>query len=68
MFLYIEMFDGWTAFHESQFGCSNPSGCRRVVKIKLTDEQIKQITPKKTGNNAGIDMFESVNPICIQEK
>ena len=66
MYLYVEMFDGWTAFHESQFGCSNPTGCRRVVKIELTSEQIEQIKPKKTGNNGKTEMFESVNPLSIQ--
>lgn len=66
MYLYIEMFDGWTAFHESQYGCSNPTGCRRVVRLKLTDEQIEQIKPRKTGNNGATEMFESVNPLSIQ--
>jgi len=66
MFLYIEMFDGWTAFHESQYGCSTPAGCRRIVKIQLTPEQIEQIKPRETGNSGGTKMFESVNPLSIQ--
>jgi hypothetical protein len=66
MNLYVEMFDGWTAFHESELGCRNPTGCRRVVKLKLTDEQIEQIKPRKTGNNGPTLMYESVNPICFQ--
>ena len=67
MYLYVEMFDGWTAFHEKEFGCSCPSGCRRIVKVELTEEQIKQILPRKIGNNGKTEMFETVNPICIQE-
>jgi len=66
MFLYVEMFDGWTAFHESQCGCSNPTGCRRIVKLELTPEQVEKIKPMKTGNQGQTEMFESVNPICIQ--
>lgn len=66
MFLYVEMFDCWAAFHEAQFGCSNPTGCRRIVKVELTPEQIEKITPRKTGNNGKTEMFESVNPLSIQ--
>ena len=58
-YLYVEMFDGNTAFHESNLGCSNPSGCKRIVRLKLTDEQIKQIEPQKTGNN-GHNVFYDV--------
>jgi len=66
VYLYIEMFDGWTAYNELQCGCSHPTGCKRIVKVKLTDDQINLLKPKKTGNNGKMDMFESVNPICIQ--
>lgn len=66
MYLYVEMFDGWTAFHESQYGCSNPTGCRRIVKIKLTQGQIEQVKPRKTGKSGKMEMFESVNPVSIQ--
>ena len=67
MYLYVEMFDGWSAYHESEFGCSIPSGCRRIVRLKLTPEQAEQINPHYCGKSGGKEMFESVNPICIQE-
>jgi len=66
MYLYVEMFNGSTAFMEAQLGCSNTSSCKRIVKIKLTDEQIKQIKPRQTGNNGNTKFYESINPICIQ--
>ena len=66
MYLYVEMFDGSTAFMEAQLGCSNPSNCRRIVRIKLTDDQIEQIKPRQTGNSGDTKFYESINPICIQ--
>ena len=68
MFLYVEMFNGWTAFNQSQFGGKFHSNCSRIVKVELTPEQVELITPRKTGNNGNIEMFESVNPICIQKE
>jgi len=68
MYLYVEMFDGWNAFQESNYGCSNPSGCRRIVKLELTPEQIELIKPRFCGSNGTNEMYESVNPLCIQDK
>jgi hypothetical protein len=68
MYLYVEMFDSWAAFNESNYGCSVPSGCRRIVKIKLTEEQIKQLEPRECGSNGNNIMYESVNPLCIQKE
>jgi hypothetical protein len=68
MYLYVEMFDGWGAFNETQFGCSHPSGCRRIVKIQLTKEQIEELTPRITGSSEGKTFYESINPLCIQSE
>ena len=67
MYLYVEMFNGWTAFNEVYYGCSHPSNCRRIVKIKLTPEQVEQLKPRSCGSNGTTEMFESVNPLCLQE-
>jgi hypothetical protein len=68
MYLYVEMFDGWTAFHEFNYGCSNPSGCRRIVRLALTPEQIELIKPRFCGSNGIEKDYESVNPLCIQSE
>ena len=67
MYMYVEMFDGCTAYQEVQIGSSNPSSCRRIVKIKLTDEQIAQIKPRKVDNAGKTEFFESVNVLCLQK-
>lgn len=69
MFLYVEMFDGITAFSINKVGCSCPSGCRRIVRLELTSEQIKQIKPRPCGQDDETNemFFESVNPLSIQD-
>ncbi len=67
MYLYVEMFAGWTAFQEAQLGATSASSCKRIVKIKLTDEQLEKIKPKKTGKSGTTEYFESVNVLCLQE-
>jgi len=62
MYLYVEIVDTWSAWHEAQMGFATTSN-RRIKKIKLTNEQIEELRPKKIGK----DIFEKVSVLCIQE-
>lgn len=47
-------------------GVNNPVTERRVVRVKLTDEQIELLKPKYTGKDCGMDTFENINLLSIQ--
>lgn len=68
-YLYIEFINNWG----KQISISMDIGTdfpikRRIVKIKLTDEQIKQLEPKKIGRSKGNDIYEDMRILCIQEE
>lgn len=67
MYLYVEMFDSWGAYNDMESGSGRPTSSRRVVKIKLTPEQLELIKPRRTGNQGKTEMYESVNLICLQD-
>ncbi len=68
MYLYAEMVDTHTMWYESHMGCRNLSSCKRIVKVKLTEEQIEQLKPRSFGYSEGKEQGESVNLICLQEE
>jgi len=39
----------------------------RVVSIELTEEQKQILTPRKTGNSNGFDMYEKIELLSIQD-
>lgn len=45
---------------------NEPAG-HRVVEIELTSEQVELINPKFTGSIGGVDYYEEIHPISIQE-
>lgn len=67
MYLYIEFFDSWGAYQDLQFGTSSTTSRKRIKKIKLTEDQIKEIKPLCTGNNRGEQKFETMNVLSIQK-
>ena len=67
MYLYVEFVNTRLAWEEAQMGFGISSN-RRIKKIKLTEEQIKELEPRSTGLQAyGRETFETVNVICLQE-
>lgn len=68
MFLYVDMRDDWGAFNDHQFGSKYTTSRSRIVRIKLTEEQIRVLTPRQTGSDSHKLKYEDINPICIQEK
>jgi hypothetical protein len=54
VYLYVAFDDTWGAWHDVNMGFS---GCgtsyRRIKKIKLTEEQIKQLQPRQVGESGG---------------
>lgn len=40
---------------------------RRIKRIKLTEEQIKELQPKKVSVSLGKDVFEKVSVLSVQE-
>lgn len=66
MYLYVEFFDSWGAYNNAMMGFST-NNHRRIKKIKLTEEQIKELRPRKTSISRGEEMFETVSVLSIQE-
>jgi hypothetical protein len=66
-YLYVEFADIYNAWLDAQMGFTTASR-KRIKKIKLTDEQVKELQPQITGTSGGEDMFEQVSVICIQEE
>jgi hypothetical protein len=67
MYLYINFTDTWGAYNDTMLGL-NQSNRIRVKRIKLTDEQIKELKPLKIGQSGDTEYFECVTPISIQEE
>jgi hypothetical protein len=66
MYLYVKFDDPWNAYNDVMIGIS-AANRTRVKRIKLTEEQIKELIPKYVGNSGGNPLFESVTPISIQD-
>lgn len=66
MYLYVEFADTWGAWHDQSMGFSAASR-KRIKKIKLTEEQIKELEPRHIGDSGGKKIYESVNILSIQE-
>jgi cobalamin biosynthesis protein CbiD len=56
MYLYVEFFDSDAAYTAAQLGAST-SCHKRIKKIKLTEEQVKQLQPRHTSG----DFYENVS-------
>jgi len=54
LYLYVEMIDDFNGFF-------------RIVRIKLTQEQVQLSTPSCVGEARGKKIYEIVKPICIQK-
>lgn len=67
-YLYVEFADTYNAYVEAQMGFNTSTSRKRVKKIKLTDEQIKELQPQRTGVSGNDDVFEQVSVLCIQEE
>lgn len=67
MFLYVEFADTWNAYMESSMGFNTTTSNRRIKKIKLTEEQIKELQPRKVGTSGDKDIYEVVSVLSIQE-
>ena len=66
MYLYVEFADTHSAWIEAQMGFGTVNSHRRIKKIKLTDEQVKELQPQKTGKNGDKPTYEAVSVLCIQ--
>lgn len=66
-YLYVEFINNWDRITSKEMDSELDIPIkRRMVKIQLTPEQIKQLEPKIVGNNAERDIQEEVRLICIQ--
>jgi len=64
--LYIGMVDAWGPnCMVENCGVSVPPSIR-IVEIPLSPEQIEQLQPRKVGTNAGRDIYETPQLLCIQ--
>lgn len=68
MYIYVEFADTWNAYNDSMLGFSTSSANRRrIKKIKLTEEQIKELQPQQVGTTGGKAVYEDMSVLCIQE-
>jgi len=67
VYLYVEFANTYDAWADAQMGFAT-SAHKRIKRIKLTDEQIKELQPRKVGRSGNTDMFEQVSVLCIQEE
>jgi hypothetical protein len=67
MYLYVKFCDTWGAYNNMMYGIATNSK-RRVKRIKLTDEQIKELQPRKVGMNGNQEMYEELFVLSIQEE
>lgn len=67
MYLYVEFADIHGAYGDAMLGFSTLTNRRRIKRIKLTEEQIKQLQPRKIKESADTkdDLFEVVSVLCI---
>jgi len=67
-YLYVKFIDTHTPYlllmHEN-IGVQAPA---RVVKIPLTEEQVRMLEPQCVGELGGKKCYEMVEVICIQEE
>lgn len=66
MYLYVEFVDSWGAYNDSMMGFST-NNRRRIKKIKLTEDQIKELKPKYVGESGNQKIYEQINVLSIQE-
>ncbi|MFC0903739.1 hypothetical protein ACFHWD_03425 [Clostridium sp. MT-14] len=66
-YLYVEFINNWDCYICQYTGEDIPV-TRRIAKIKLTEEQIKQLEPKIVGTSNNKNIYEDRRLICIQEE
>lgn len=66
MFLYVAFDDTWNAWHCAQMGLDAPTAHRRIKKIRLTPEQIKELQPREVGKSGYDIQYEQVSVLCLQ--
>ncbi len=67
MYLYVEFANTYSAYEEAQMGFSISSSNKRIKKIKLTDEQIRELEPRETYRSGEFALYEKVSILSIQE-
>ena len=67
MYLYVEFANTYDAWVDAQMGFAT-SARRRIKRIKLTDEQIKELQPKRVYRNGDTEIYETVSVLCIQDE
>ena len=60
--LYVQAIDEWVMV------CTNEACNKRMIKIVLTDEQVKLLEPRCVGADSGTKRFERIIPISIQDE
>jgi len=68
MYLYVEMIDMWESYQNCiNLGEATPVH-KRIVKVKLTEDQIKLLKPLQVGTGSyNAPMYEEYKLLCLQE-
>jgi hypothetical protein len=67
MYLYVMFTSPGTAYDLAMAGIPNNNANARLVRVKLTEEQIEQLRPRTDQTIGGKVFPETVEPISIQE-
>ena len=67
MYLYVEFANTYAAWIDAEMGFATSSR-KRIKRIKLTDEQIRELQPKEVYKNGDTEIYEMVSVLCIQDE
>lgn len=69
-YLYVEFINNADVISAKSCGIEDSGKLpkHRIVKVKLTDDQIKQLEPRHIPNGDCPDYIENMRLICIQEE
>jgi hypothetical protein len=63
MYLYVEFKDLSGHIIDNEIPVH-----KRIKRIQLTDEQIKELTPNKVGSSCGKGIYETIVVLSLQEE
>jgi len=67
MHLIFRQINNWITVCASELGCHEPP-TSRIVTIELTEEQKELLTPCKVGSQGTVDIFETLEFLCVEER
>ena len=67
MKLHIILADTWRSIMTREMTNQAVPFTKRVVTIELTPEQEEAVKPQHVGTNGGVDMYEEILEVIVEE-